>query len=69
MNCVHDRVAIVTGGSLGIGRACASRLAEEGARVVVTDIKQEEGYRVVEEIKSAGGDAILIRHDVANEND
>ncbi len=69
MKRVQDKVAIVTGGSLGIGRACAIRLAEEGARVVVTDIKEEEGRQVVEEIKSAGGDATFIRHDVASEND
>jgi NAD(P)-dependent dehydrogenase (short-subunit alcohol dehydrogenase family) len=69
MNRVQDKVAIITGGALGIGRACAIRLAEQGAKLVVTDIKEEEGRRVVEEIKSAGGDAIFIRHDVASESD
>ncbi len=69
MKRVQDKVAIVTGGSLGIGRACAIRLAEEGARVVVTDIKEEEGRQVVDVIHSGGGDAIFIRHDVASEND
>jgi len=69
MNRVQDKVAIITGGALGIGKACAIRLAEEGAKVVVTDIKEEEGRKVVEEIKSAGGDAIFIRHDVASEDD
>ena len=43
MNRVQDKVAIVTGGSLGIGRACAGSLAAEGAKVVVTDIKEAEG--------------------------
>jgi len=69
MNRVQDKVAIVTGGSLGIGRACAGRLAAEGAKVVVTDIKEAEGRQVVEEITAAGGTALFIRHDVASEND
>lgn len=69
MNRVQGKVAIITGGSLGIGRACALKLAEEGARVVITDIKEEEGRKVVDQIKSAKGDAIFIRHDVANEDD
>jgi NAD(P)-dependent dehydrogenase (short-subunit alcohol dehydrogenase family) len=69
VNRVQGKVAIITGGALGIGRACAIRLAEEGARVVVTDIKEEEGRQVVEEIKSSGGEAIFIRHDVAGEDE
>jgi 3(or 17)beta-hydroxysteroid dehydrogenase len=69
MNRVQDKVAIITGGALGIGKACAIRLAKEGAKVVVTDIKEDEGRKVVEEIKSAGGDAIFIRHDVVCEDD
>ena len=69
MNRVQNKVAIVTGGSLGIGRACAGRLAAEGAKVVVTDIKEAEGRQVVAEIQAAGGTALFIRHDVARESD
>ena len=69
MNRVQDKVAIITGGALGIGKACALKLAEEGARVVVTDIKEEEGRQVVDAIKAAGGDAIFVRHDAASEDD
>lgn len=68
MNRVQGKVAIVTGGALGIGKACALKLAEEGARVVITDIKEEEGQQVVAAIKAAKGDAIFIRHDTASED-
>jgi NAD(P)-dependent dehydrogenase (short-subunit alcohol dehydrogenase family) len=68
MNRVQGKVAIITGGALGIGKACALKLAEEGARVVITDIKEEEGQQVVAAIKAAKGDAIFIRHDTASED-
>lgn len=50
MNRVKDKVAIVTGASLGIGHAAAQRLAEEGARVAITDILDEVGQKAVNEI-------------------
>jgi NAD(P)-dependent dehydrogenase (short-subunit alcohol dehydrogenase family) len=65
---VKEKVAIVTGGSLGLGRASAILLAREGARVAVTDVKEEEGLAVVEEIAAAGGEALFIAHDVADED-
>jgi NAD(P)-dependent dehydrogenase (short-subunit alcohol dehydrogenase family) len=68
MNRVKGKVALVTGAALGIGKACALKLAEEGAQVVVTDIKEEEGQQVVAAIKAAKGDAIFIRHDAASED-
>ncbi|MBX9746929.1 MAG: SDR family NAD(P)-dependent oxidoreductase, partial [Hyphomonadaceae bacterium] len=43
MNRVQGKVALVTGASLGLGRAAAVMLANEGARVVLTDVKAEEG--------------------------
>jgi NAD(P)-dependent dehydrogenase (short-subunit alcohol dehydrogenase family) len=65
---VKDKVALVTGGAMGIGRACAMTLAREGARVVVTDVQDAEGKTVVEEISAAGGDARYIHHDVTRED-
>ena len=64
---VAGKVAIVTGGASGIGRACSLRLAEEGATVVVTDIQDELGRSVVAEIESAGGAGEFVHHDVTSE--
>ena len=67
MNRLKGKSAIVTGGALGIGRACALRFAEEGATVTVTDVDETKGSLVVEEIRRRGSDAIFIRQDVADE--
>lgn len=67
MNRLRGKSAIVTGGALGIGRACALRLAEEGATVAVTDVDAASGHLVVEEIQQRGGGAIFVRQDVADE--
>ncbi len=56
MSRVEGKVALVTGGGSGIGKASSLRLAEEGARVVVTDISEERGNGTVEEIKCNGGE-------------
>lgn len=67
MNRVKDKVAVVTGGALGIGRATCFLLAEEGASVAVTDVLESEGRLVAEEICSQGGTAHFWRLDVSNE--
>jgi 3(or 17)beta-hydroxysteroid dehydrogenase len=69
MGRVEGKVALVTGGALGLGRAAVELLAREGARVAVTDVKDAEGRAVVEKIGAAGGEAIYIHHDVAQEAD
>ena len=69
MGRVQDRVAIVTGGASGIGKALSKRLAEEGAKVVVTDIQEDMGMITVSEIKEAGGTAEFLSHDVTQEED
>jgi NAD(P)-dependent dehydrogenase (short-subunit alcohol dehydrogenase family) len=68
MNRVRGKSAVVTGGALGIGRACALMLAEEGASVLVTDVDAAKGSLVAEEIRSHGGTAVFVRHDVADES-
>ena len=55
MNRVEGKVAVITGGSLGIGKAIALLLAKEGAKVAVTDINDAEGQKVVDEIAELGG--------------
>lgn len=66
MNRLEDRIALITGGSSGIGRAIAIRLAAEGAAVVVTDLQEERGLAVVAEIEGAAGRAVFTGHDVAS---
>lgn len=60
---------MVTGGSSGIGRACALAFAREGARVAIADIADEGGQETVEMIKKAGGDAIFVKTDVSKTTD
>ena len=61
------RVALVTGASQGIGRACAARLAKSGATVVVAARNQQKLDEVVQEITAAGGTAAAFVLDVADE--
>jgi len=60
------KVALGTGGSSGIGRACALAFAQEGARVAVADVAVARGEETVRMIKKAGGEAILVKTDVSN---
>jgi 3-oxoacyl-[acyl-carrier protein] reductase len=64
---LKDRIAIVTGGARGIGRACAVALAREGAHVCVTDISPME--ETVDEIESLGRQALGIKTDVSKKED
>ena len=66
---LKDKVAIVTGGSQGIGREYALRFAEEGAKVVIGDIREAEAEGVVEEIGKLGGESLALRVDVSKEDD
>ncbi len=65
---VQGEVAVVTGAALGIGRACALKLAEHGASVAVTDVLEKEGQLLVQEIRAAGGVAEYWHLDVADES-
>ncbi|MCM3758390.1 glucose 1-dehydrogenase [Sporosarcina aquimarina] len=64
-----DKVGIVTAAGSGLGRASALAFAEEGAKVVVSDINEEAGKETVKQITEAGGDAIFVRCNVAEEQD
>jgi NAD(P)-dependent dehydrogenase (short-subunit alcohol dehydrogenase family) len=65
----NDKVALVSGGTCGIGKATALAFAKEGAKVVLAGRRAEEGLAVVEEITSAGGTAHFVCADVTNEAD
>ena len=69
MKRVEGKVALVTGGAMGIGEATCHLLAREGAKVAVTDINVEAGEAVVCSIVESGGSARFYRHDVANQED
>lgn len=64
---LKDKVAIVTGGGLGIGAAACEMMAREGAAVAVTDVLEDEGKATVERILSAGGTARFWHLDVSEE--
>jgi NAD(P)-dependent dehydrogenase (short-subunit alcohol dehydrogenase family) len=67
MSRFNEKTALVTGAASGIGRETALRLAREGAAVVVADIQEQMGSKVVTEITEAGGRAIFQKLDVASE--
>ncbi|MBY7143179.1 glucose 1-dehydrogenase [Virgibacillus sp. NKC19-3] len=66
---VEDKVAIVTGASAGIGKSIAIMLAKEGAKVILTDIKETEGKQVVDMIKGQNGEATFIHQDVSKDDE
>ncbi len=63
---LKDQVAVITGAAAGIGKACAKRFAEEGAKVVLADVNIARGEEAVEEIQAAGGDALFVSCDVGS---
>jgi len=68
MGRVENKIAIVTGGAKGIGRSACRVLAEHGAGVAVTDVDEDKGRQVAEEIRSWGAKARFWRLDVSSED-
>ncbi|HET7563808.1 MAG TPA: SDR family NAD(P)-dependent oxidoreductase [Gemmatimonadaceae bacterium] len=69
MNRVQGKVALITGGAMGIGQACAELFAREGAAVALTDVNAKPGEEVRARIERAGGHAIFLEQDVGSEQD
>ena len=67
MTSLNGRVALVTGASQGIGRACAIALATAGAKVALAARSEEKLKQAVDEITQAGGEAAAFKIDVADE--
>ena len=66
---VANKVAIITGAAGGMGQAAAELFAREGASVVVTDVNATAGEETVKDIRDAGGNAIFVKANVANEDE
>lgn len=67
MDRVQGKVAIVTGGAVGIGRACAERLAGEGARVAIFDVLEREGRSLADDLSAKGHQVAFWTVDVSDE--
>ena len=66
---LKDKVAVVTGAGSGMGKAIAIIYAQEGAKVVVSDINEKSANATVEEIRANGGEAVAVLANVASEKD
>ena len=66
---LKDKVALITGAASGIGESTAMLFAKEGAKVVLTDIDEEKGNKVLEKIKQQRGEGIFIKADTSNPSD
>src|SRR5438128_2520499 len=68
-NTFEGKIALVTGGTSGIGKTTAIAFASGGAKVVLSGSGEKEGAQVVGKIKKLGGDAAFVRADVAKDTD
>lgn len=69
MKILENKVALITGAGSGIGKAISILYAKEGAKVLISDINEEHGQKVVEEIKAAGGEVVFVKGDASSAED
>lgn len=62
---LKGKVALITGGASGIGRASVIEFSKAGAKIVITDVNDEEGYKLEKEIVNGGGEALYVHADVS----
>lgn len=65
MGMVEGKIALITGAGAGIGRATALKFAEEGAKVVLSDVNVKGGEETADQIKKAGGEGIFVKADIS----
>jgi len=66
---LENKVAIVTGGANGIGEAYSTGIASQGASVVIADIDEQRGKKIVDEIEKSGSKALFVQTDVSKKKD
>ena len=66
---LENKVALITGGARGIGTAITKLFSQEGAKLVIGDVLEEEGRKIAEEIAAVGGNCFFVKLDVTNEVD
>ena len=69
MKGLEGKVALVTGGSSGIGKATALTFAREEAKLVIVDIDADAGQETAKTIQDAGGEAVFVKADVSRADD
>src|SRR5687767_12569239 len=69
MKTLENKVAIITGGGSGIGKAISLLYTVEGAKIVVSDIDEKGSNATVSEIKAKGGEAIFVKADTSKADD